>query len=140
MPLSRHTATLGDFIRSVFESLSDAVAVVDGARRLLWANAAWKQWLGRRTTLPWRRAEPDGDCLALEAGLTAVLEQRLGEYRHEFSSQTERGREWRLIVISRLEGTTPPMALVRCQDISDRKSAEYDLGLTHYSVDHAQEE
>jgi diguanylate cyclase (GGDEF)-like protein/hemerythrin-like metal-binding protein len=120
------------FKQSVLNSVTAAIAVLDGQGRIVMANDAWQQLL------------PDtkvgANCLEINLavsahaasslqpapsdGIRAVLEGRAPRYYNECACHTDLEQSWRSISVTPLQGLAQQGAVVSIEDISQRVQME----------------
>lgn len=124
--------------RSILDSMTAHVAVLDRDGRIVRVNAAWERFakvngasvyshtgVGANYLEVCQRAVDNGDELAAQilGGLRGVLERQLTEYAVEYPCHSEHEQRWFLMTAAPiLEG--PYGAVISHFDITDRKQAE----------------
>jgi len=124
--------------KTVYDSLSDNIAVINKVGDIRYVNQAWRQsaedngcsirgnWLNCNYLAECRRAIDCDDQLAAQAqeGICQVLEGTRDNFYMEYPCKTPVIQKWFLMRVTALKPSSAELFLIRHIDISERKQAE----------------
>lgn len=128
-------------LRSIFNSLSAHIAIIDETGSIMETNAAWQtfsQKNGLTDQVDFRQmnylnvcraADGDdaGDARAVEKGLLSVLNKQVDEFAYDYPCHSPEGKRWFYMRAVLMADTHPPCVIVSHEDITDLKLAQEAL-------------
>jgi DNA-binding CsgD family transcriptional regulator len=127
--------------RTILDSMSAHIAILDGAGRILEANRAWEEFAlqnGMPPEAARRRVSYVGICdgargagseeaARVAQGIRAVLAGELGEFLLDYPCHSPTERRWYYLRVTRIPGRGPMRAVVSHENITPLKLAEERL-------------
>ncbi|MDJ0945618.1 MAG: ATP-binding protein [Kiloniellales bacterium] len=133
--------TSSSFLRSVLDSLTEQIAVIDEGGKIEWVNEAWiafskenggaleKTCPGVNYLQVCRQSAESGETEAQEAyaGIRDVIEKRRPLFHFEYPCHSPQEKRWFMMWIKPLEMDGPRKFVVQHQNITQRRSLEEQL-------------
>ncbi len=129
------------FFRSVFNSLSDGIAIIDEIGMVISANSTWKKmsrensFFGRKCDIGMNYLQlfddetMNGSAFALNifSGIIKIVAEKINEFKIEGETGAGSGRIYFSVSGNRFDGEGPTRIVIVYNDITEQKKAEDSL-------------
>lgn len=133
-------------IRSIFDSLSAHIAIIDSRGRILETNAAWRDFARSNSggaeencgvvdatgmnyleICESARDEGAGDARNVARGIREVIQGTINEFLYDYPCHSPEGPRWFYMRAIRMAGSDPVRVIVSHEDITELKLAQESL-------------
>jgi PAS domain S-box-containing protein len=146
--------SIGDFGRTVLNSLSAHIAIIDAQGTILETNRAWQAFAGQGRDPASNRfiganylnvcdnAQGDGaeDAHTVAQGIRSVIKGELEEFLYDYPCHSPRTQHWFYMRAIRMEGGDPVRVVVSHEDITLLKQTEEALKQSKLAVEEQKRE
>lgn len=131
----------GDLARTVFDSLSAHIAIIDADSEILGTNKAWREFAFKNgmaedymfvginylNICNDAKGEDEEDAKQIADGIRRVIHGEVQEFLYDYPCHSETSRHWYYLRAIRMAGDGPIKVVVSHEDITDLKLTEEAL-------------
>ncbi len=131
----------GLLARTVINSLSAHIAIIDGEGVIIQTNKAWQEFAGRNAVAGDYRfigrnyldvcqaatGEPAADARTVAIGIRSVIRGEVEEFLHDYPCHAPDSRHWFYMRAIRMDSPGPVHVIISHEEITDLKLAEEEL-------------
>lgn len=151
MDQTTSVAFSNQLIRTIFDSLSAHIAIIDENGGILETNSAWKRFSNENGGDPELTPvshnylhvcdaagqEGDSDAEHVAKGIRDVIEKKTSEFLYDYPCHSPKGRRWFYMRAILMEHTEPVRVIISHEDITQLKLAEEELNEKNASLEEA---